>query len=59
MSYWNKIALNKILGSKSKKETCKYTVKTDIGRFYFFFKKDIEDDSRISGKLVFFPNKQY
>lgn len=50
--YWNKILIKELF-SKSKKNYVKYKINTDIGRFYFYFEK--EEDSKVSGKLVFFP----
>ncbi len=55
-SYWNKINLHKLLGSKNRKKFVKYKINTNIGRFYFYFKKEL--NSTISGKLVFFPEKE-
>jgi len=52
--YWNKIVLKKLF-AKSQRNQVKYKLNTDIGRFYFYFEK--EDDSNVSGKLVFFPDK--
>ena len=52
--YWNKIVLDKLF-SKERKRKIKYKLSTDIGRFYFYFEK--EDNSNMSGKLVFFPDK--
>jgi len=52
-TYWNKISLNKLLGSECKTRPIKYKINTEIGRFYFYFEK--EDDTNVSGKLVFFP----
>ena len=54
-SYWNKISLNKILDSKSKEKLIKYKINTDIGNFYFYFRKDDDKESKVSGKMVFFP----
>ncbi len=36
----------------------KYKIKTDIGRFYFYFEQDGDSDegTNISGKMVFFPD---
>lgn len=54
-SYWNKISLNRILDSTSKKKSIKYKINTEIGNFYFFFRKEPNDESKITGKLIFFP----
>ena len=51
--YWNKILIDKLLAN-SKKSRVKYKLNTDIGRFYFYFRK--EGNSMVSGKLVFFPD---
>ncbi len=50
--YWNKIVLDKLFAN-SKQDRVKYKLNTEIGRFYFYFKK--EKDSKVSGKLIFFP----
>ena len=52
--YWNDIFLQKFL-KKETKRRYKLKLNTDIGRFYFYFQKD--DDTQMSGKVVFFPNK--
>jgi len=51
--YWNKIVLDKLF-SESKRDHVHYKINTEIGRFYFYFKK--EEDSRVTGKLIFFPS---
>ena len=52
-NYWNKILVDKLFSSTNKPKV-KYKLNTDIGRFYFYFKK--EENSNVSGKLIFFPN---
>jgi hypothetical protein len=54
--YWNKIVIDKLF-SKSKKENVKCVVNTEIGRFYFYFNK--ETDSKVNGKMIFFPDQTY
>ena len=51
--YWNKILIDKLFTS-SKKARVKYKLNTDIGRFYFYFQR--EENSMVTGKLVFFPD---
>jgi hypothetical protein len=51
--YWNKILIDKLFAN-SKKTSVKYKLNTNIGRFYFYFKR--EGNSTVSGKLVFFPD---
>ena len=51
--YWNKILIDKMISS-SNKPNIRYKLNTDIGRFYFYFKK--EENSKVSGRLIFFPN---
>ena len=55
-TYWNRIMINKLL-NKNNKDQVKYTLSTKIGRFYFYFNKDRnnEQDVKMSGKIVFFP----
>lgn len=53
--YWNKILIDKLFeNSKERKPSVKYKINTNIGRFYFYFKR--EGNSKVSGKLVFFPD---
>lgn len=54
--YWNNILLKKISINHNKR--VKYKIKTNLGRFYFYLKKnnDVNEHS-FSGKIVFFPKK--
>lgn len=54
--YWNRILIDKLF-SNSNKPNIKYKLNTKIGRFYFYLKK--EEDSNISGKLIFFPKDNF
>ncbi len=56
-TYWNKIVLDKLFKKYGKKDV-KYKLSTKIGRFYFYFEKETENEKEttISGKIVFFPN---
>lgn len=54
--YWNRILIDKLFSNTSK-PNIKYKLHTRIGRFYFYFKK--EEDSNVSGKLIFFPNENF
>ena len=51
--YWNKILIDRLFAD-NKKTIVKYKLNTDIGRFYFYFRR--EADSTVSGKLIFFPD---
>jgi hypothetical protein len=54
--YWNnKFILDRL--KKLNKVRYKLKLNTDIGRFYFYFQKD--DDTQMSGKVIFFPNKDF
>lgn len=55
MSYWNRILIEKLF-SESKKKYVKYILSTDIGRFYFYFKKEKGSESKVTGKLIFYPD---
>ncbi len=55
MSYWNRILIEKLF-SQSKKNYVKYKLNTDIGRFYFYFKKEKGSESKVTGKLIFYPD---
>ena len=55
MSYWNKILIEKLF-LESKKKYVKYKLNTDIGRFYFYFKKEKGSESNVIGKLIFYPD---
>jgi hypothetical protein len=55
MSYWNRILIEKLF-SESKKNYVKYKLNTDIGRFYFYFKKEKGSENKITGKLIFYPD---
>ena len=56
-TYWNKIVLNKLFKKRSKNQV-KYKISTKIGRFYFYFNKEDDNEKGItvSGKIVFFPD---
>ncbi len=51
--YWNKILIDRLFAN-SKKASVKYKLNTNIGRFYFYFRR--EGNSKVSGKLIFFPD---
>lgn len=51
--YWNKILIDKLFAD-NKETRVKYKLNTKIGRFYFYFRR--EENSMVSGKLVFFPD---
>jgi len=52
--YWNNVLIKRL--QKSANITNKFHLKTDIGRFYFYFKKDHKDkNTEMSVKIIFFP----
>ena len=53
--YWNNVLLKKL--ARLNKKKIKYKVKTQMGRFYFYFEKDPNSDKNdYIGRLLFFPN---
>ena len=57
--YWNNKLLKKIFDNQNKRKL-KYKITTEVGRFYFYFEKDASiKENNISGKLLFFPKKNY
>ena len=56
--YWNNVLLKRLKNFDKKRFKCK--IHTDIGRFYFYFQQDNDqEEANLSGKIIFFPNKDF
>ena len=54
--YWNNILLKRF--SNLNKKKIKFKLRTNIGRFYFYFEKEINNENTsVNGKIVFFPKE--
>ena len=56
--YWDNVLLKRLKNLSKKRFKCK--INTDIGRFYFYFQQDKDrEEGNLSGKVIFFPNKDF
>jgi hypothetical protein len=51
--YWNNMLLRRF--SNLNKKKIKFKLNTKIGRFYFYFEKENNENSSVNGKIIFFP----
>ncbi|MFW9972695.1 MAG: hypothetical protein ACFFDF_21095 [Candidatus Odinarchaeota archaeon] len=54
--YWNNMLLRRF--SNLDEKIIKFKLSTNIGRFYFYFEKEPNNEnSSVNGKIVFFPKE--